>query len=181
MGLVDWAIVIVMAMAVLGGFSQGFFRSACSLLGLIMGLALAAWNYGRIAALLLPLLRIGALANAIGFLLIALLVMGLANIAGNILSHVFHQIGLGCLDKLAGAAFGFFQGALMVTLVILVTLAFFPRAHWLAEAKLPRLFFGACHLSTHVSPRELSERVRHGLKVFEGESPRWLHPDSGRL
>ncbi len=181
MALVDWAIVAVMVLAVLGGLSQGFFRSVFSLGGLILGLALAAWNYGRIAALVLPLVRIQAVANAIGFLLIALLVMVAAGIAGKILSKAFHYMGLGCLDKLAGAIFGFFQGALLVTLVILVTVAFFPRARWLTEAKLPRLFFGACHLSTKMSPADLAQRVRLGLKALEEESPQWLHPGKGKL
>jgi len=181
MGLVDWAIVVVILLAVLGGFTQGFFRAVFALGGLLLGLAIAAWNYGHIAKLILPVVRIEAVANAIAFLLIALLVMALAGLAGKILSKTIHSIGLGCLDSLAGAAFGFFQGALLVTVVILVTVAFFPRAHWLTESKLPRLFFGACHLSTHVTPHELAERVRHGLNELEEKSPRWLHPNEGKL
>jgi uncharacterized membrane protein required for colicin V production len=85
-------------------------------------------------------------------------------------------MGLGWLDRLAGGAFGFLQGILLVTLVILVAVAFFPRAHWLVEARLPRLFFGACHLSTRTSPEELADRVREGLRILEEESPRWMHP-----
>ncbi len=181
MALVDWAIVVVMVLTMLGGLTQGFFRSVFSLGGLVLGLALAAWNYGLIAELFLPMVRVEAVANAIGFLLIALIVMGLAGVAGKILSKVFHHLGLGCLDRLAGAAFGFFQGALLVTLVILAALAFFPKAHWLREAKLPKYFFGACHLSTQMSPAELARRVRKGLKELEEESPEWLHPGSGRL
>jgi uncharacterized membrane protein required for colicin V production len=88
---------------------------------------------------------------------------------------------LGCLDRLAGGVFGFFQGALLVTLCILVTIAFFPRAHWLVEARMPKMFFGACHLTTHMSPAELAERVREGLKTLEEESPRWLHPGNPGL
>ena len=181
MELVDWAIVMVMVLAVLGGFTQGFFRSVFSLGGLLLGLVLAAWNYGRVASLLVPLVRIVPVADAIGFLLIAIVVMGLAGVAGKILAKTFHRMGLGCLDSLAGAAFGFLQGVVLVTLVILVTIAFFPKAHWLAEAKLPRLFFGACHVSTHMSPAELAERVRQGLKTLEEESPRWMHPSVGEV
>jgi membrane protein required for colicin V production len=173
---VDWAIAVVMILAVLGGLSQGFFRSFCSLGGLLLGLAIAAWNYQRAAALVFPLVRSQRVASAIGFLLIALLVMGLAGLVGKILSRAFHMMGLGCLDKLAGAIFGFLQGALLVMLAILVTVAFFPKAQWLEEARLPRLFFGACHLSTQMSPAELAERVRQGLKLVEDESPQWLHP-----
>jgi len=180
MGLMDWAIVAVMVLAVLGGFTQGFFRAVCGLGGLLLGLAIAAWNYGRIAKLILPMVRIEAVANAIGFLVIALLVMVLAGVVGKILSKTIHSVGLGCLDRLAGAAFGFFQGALLVTLVILVTVAFFPKARWLTEGKLPRLFFGACHLSTHVTPHELAERVRRELNALEEESPRWLHPGDSK-
>ena len=180
MAWVDWAIVILIAMSVLGGLSQGFFRSVCSLGGLFLGLVLAAWNYDRVAAILAPWVHAEALADTLGFLFVALLVMGVAGIVGNTLAGTLHAMGLGCLDKLAGAAFGFLQGALLVTLCILVTIAFFPHAHWLAEARLPRYFFGACHLSTHMSPAELAERVRAGLRMLEQESPWWLHPGSSR-
>jgi membrane protein required for colicin V production len=176
---IDWAILIVMALSVLGGLKQGFFRSVFSLGGLLLGLALAAWNYARVAALLMPLVRMEPVANIIGFVLIALLVMALASILGTVLAKIMHQIGLGCLDRLAGAAFGLFQGALLVTLGILVVVAFYPKAHWLAESKLPRRFFGACQLSTHMSPEELAKRVRLGLKTLEEESPAWIHPHSG--
>jgi membrane protein required for colicin V production len=179
MAPVDWTIVIVIALAVLGGLSRGFFRSACSLGGLLLGLSVAAWNYGRVAQLLLPVVRIEQVADAIGFLLIALCVMALAGLVGDLLAGVLHSMGLGILDRLAGAAFGFFQGALLVMLVILVTVAFFPQAHWLVTAKLPRKFFGACHLSTHMSPEELARRVRQGLRTLEEESPRLMHPSRG--
>lgn len=178
---IDWAILLILALSVLGGLAQGFFRSVCALGGLLLGLALAAWNYARIAAILLPVVRIKAVADTIAFLLIALLVMALAAAIGTALYKTFHHLGLGCLDRIAGAVFGLFQGALLVTLVVLVAVAFFPEAHWLAEARLPRLFFGACHLSTHMSPAELAERVRHGLKLLEVESPRWMHPGSHGL
>jgi membrane protein required for colicin V production len=178
---VDWAIVIGVALSVLGGLSQGFFRSACSLGGLILGLAMAAWNYPIVAAPLKPMVHSEEIADIIGFLLIAVLVMAIAGILGNLLAKALHSIGLGCLDRIAGGIFGFFQGVLLVTLVILVMVAFYPQAHWLVEAKLPRHFFAACHLSTRMSPEQLAHRVRAGLKSLEAESPEWLHPRDGRL
>jgi membrane protein required for colicin V production len=173
---IDWAILIVILLSVLAGLKQGFLRSFCSLAGLLLGLVLAAWNYARVAAFLRPLVRIEPVADTIGFVLIALFVMGLASLLGTVLAKALHTIGLGCLDRLAGAAFGLFQGALLVTLCILAALAFYPKARWLADGKLPKHFFGACHLSTHMSPEELARRVRLGLKTLEEESPPWLHP-----
>jgi membrane protein required for colicin V production len=180
MMLEDWLIVLVLVLSVLGGLSQGFFRSVFSLGGLVIGLAVAAWNYGRIAALLTPFIKVEAVSNAIGFIVIALVIMGLAGLTGIGFHKAFHKMGLGCLDRLAGAGFGFLQGVLLVTLCILVAVAFFPEAHWLVEARLPRLFFGACHLSTHMTPSDLADRVRRGLSLLEQESPWWLHPGTGK-
>ncbi len=174
---VDWAIVIFMVLSVLGGIQQGFFRSVATLGGLVLGLMLAAWNYGRAAALLKPFLRVDALANTFGFLLIAVVVMAIVGMIGSVLARTFHKLGLGCLDRIAGAVFGLLQGALLVNLCILVAVAFFPRSPWLLEGKLPRQFFGVMHLSTHVTPEDLARRTREGLRTLEEESPEWMHPE----
>lgn len=174
---VDWVIVIVMVVSIVSGLAQGFFRSACALIGLLVGLSVAFWNYGRLSVVLMHLIRIRAVADAIAFILIAVLVMALFAIIGALLAKAFKFIGLGCLDGLAGAIFGFVQGVILVTLGILVVLAFFPDAKWLAEARLPKLFFGATHLSTTMSPSELAHRVRDGLKTLEHESPVWIRPN----
>jgi membrane protein required for colicin V production len=177
---VDWIIILVMVLSVLGGLSQGFFRSFCSLAGLILGLALASWNYRLAEAPLRPLVHNEETADIIGFLVIALVVMIIAGILGNMLAKALRAIGLGCLDKIAGGFFGLFQGFLLVTLAILVTIAFYPQAHWLVEARLPRHFFAACHLSTHMTPEQLAQRVRAGLRTLEGEAPEWLHTHEGK-
>jgi len=181
MAIVDLAIAFVVAAAALAGFVQGFLRAFCSLGGLLLGLALAAWNYETVAGMLLPLVRLHPAADAMAFLLIALLVMIVAGFIGTLMSKLVHSVGLGCLDRMAGAVFGFLQGALLVSLCILVTVAFFPQANWLTEAKMPRMFFGACHLSTHMGPEELASRVRASLYQLEHSSPDWMHTGGGGL
>jgi membrane protein required for colicin V production len=166
-----------MVSAVIAGMVQGFFRSVCSLGGLLLGLAVAAWNYDRLAGVFLPLFRIPAVANTIAFLLIALLIMALIGVIGNLLAKAFKMIGLGWLDGIAGGIFGFFQGVVLVVVFILVIVAFFPQEQWLAEATLPRMFFGALHVSTHMTPSELSSKVHSGLRSIEEESQRLLHSE----
>jgi len=178
---VDWAIVVVLALAVLGGLKQGFLRAVFSLGGLLLGLALAAWNYARFAALLLAFIPIEAVRDTVAFLGIAVLVMAVAGFLGKVVAKTIHHMGLGCLDRLAGAAFGFLQGALFVTVCILVAVAFFPHAHWLTESKLPKRFFGACQLSTRLSPAELAQRVLVELKMLEEQTPKWMHPGNAGL
>ena len=174
---VDWVILLVLAGATMGGLAQGFFRTICSLAGLIFGLAIAAWNYGRLAFLFKPIVRADTIANTIAFLVIALLIMALANLIGGIVSKTARRMGLGCIDGIAGAVLGFAQGAVLVMICILVTVAFFPGQAWMAQAKLPKLFFGALHVSTKVTPGELGEKVRKGLLLLEHESPGWMHSE----
>jgi membrane protein required for colicin V production len=173
---VDWVILAVMAGATLAGLALGFFRTACSLAGLILGLTLAAWNYQRVGNLFLPIFRADAVANTVAFLLIALLVMGLANLIGGMIGKLADKLGLGCLDGLAGAILGFIQGVFLVMISILVIVAFYPGQDWLDQAKLPRLFFGTLHMSEKVTPGDLGQRVRKGLMLLEHESPEWMHP-----
>jgi membrane protein required for colicin V production len=172
---VDWLIVVVIASAALSGLAQGFFRSVFSLIGLFLGLAIAAWNYIWVGAMFKPFVKVAEVADAIAFLLIAILVMVVAALIGSVLSKTFQKIGLGWLDSLVGGAFGLLQGVLLVTIVILVTVAFFPDAHWLADSKLPKHFFGALHMTTRISPEELAARVRLGLKLLQEDTPAWMH------
>jgi membrane protein required for colicin V production len=180
--MVDWVDLIILAVllaCVMGGLAQGFFRSVCSLAGLFLGLVLAAWNYQRAGSVFMPIVHVEAVANTIGFLIIALLVMAIANVLGGVLAKTAKWMGLGCLDSLGGAIVGFLQGALLVMVCILVTVAFFPQTRWLTEAYLPKMFFQACDFSTHVTPSELTTRVTEGLKKLKREAPPWTHPKNG--
>jgi membrane protein required for colicin V production len=178
--LVDWIIVVVLAAAVLAGIARGFFRSAFSLGGLIVGLSLAAWNYWRVAAVLKPLIHSVEVANAVAFLVIALAVMVIAAILGSLLAKVFEKVGLGCLDRLGGALFGFVEGIVLVLIGLLVTVAFFPETVWLTEARLPRYFFGALHVSVQVTPSRLGDRVRKELQTLESESQKLINDGKGK-
>jgi membrane protein required for colicin V production len=94
---------------------------------------------------------------------------------GSLVANTFQKLGLGWLDRIVGGVFGLVQGVVLVILFILVTVAFFPQAHLLVDAKLPRMFFGALHLSTKVTPADLGDRVRDGLRLLRSETPSWMH------
>jgi membrane protein required for colicin V production len=164
----DWAIVIVLCFSAIHGLARGFFRTACSLIGFLLGFALAAWNYAKVASLLQPLVRENIVADVLAFLLIAALVGVVSSMVGSSLSKAFHLLGLGCIDKLGGALLGLVKGAALVTLAILATITFFPDANWLQASRLPRHFFAACRLSaSYLDVEELSKRVKSGLERFE--------------
>ena len=82
MDWVDLIVLAVLAGSIFLGMVQGFFRTVCSLLGLVLGVVLASWNYVRLAMVFKRVLRIDAIADTVAFLLIAALVMIMANVAG---------------------------------------------------------------------------------------------------
>ena len=176
MSYVDWAVVAILVIAFLSGLAQGFFRSICGLGGLILGLAVAAWNYHHLGTIFNKFIHPEGLSNAIAFIVIAIAVIVITGFIGHLFAKVFKLIGLGWLDGLAGGFFGLIQGALIVVIFILVMVAFFPQAHWIADAQIPRRFFAAAHLGSQITPSELGERVRSGLREWESQSPKWLHP-----
>jgi membrane protein required for colicin V production len=176
MSWVDWIIVIILAMSALGGVLHGFFRTSFSFVGLFGGLILAAWNYERLGATFRTFIPSETIADVAAFILIAAALMFFAALTGQILSRTAHRVGLGCFDRITGGLFGIFQGILLATAFILITVAFFPTTRWLTESKLPKAFFGLCHASIPMSPDDLASRIRGGLHTLEDESPQWMHP-----
>ena len=66
---IDWAILVILLGATIGGLAQGFLRTACSLIGLFLGLSIASWNYKTVANTLMPLIRSEATSNIVSFIL----------------------------------------------------------------------------------------------------------------
>jgi membrane protein required for colicin V production len=176
MDWVDWIIVAGLLLATMGGMAQGFFRSFFGLAGLVLGYMAATWNYARVGKIFLPLLQVEGVANAVAFLLIIVIVMLLGALVGGFLEKTFRWAGLGCIDTLLGAVLGFLQGVVIVMVFVVVTLAFFPGTEWLTNAKIPPMFFEACHVSMEMSPKELDHQVQDTLKKLKRESPGWLRP-----
>jgi membrane protein required for colicin V production len=176
---IDWAIVVILLGATIGGLAQGFLRTACSLIGLLLGLSIASWNYPVVANALLPLIHSEATSNIVGFIVIAMLVMVVCNLLGNLLAKTMEWMGLGCVDTILGGLAGFVQGFVLVTLFLIGVVAFFPKTDWLAGARLPPMFFGACHLSTHMTPSELGDKVTEGIRTLELETKSLLQQKNG--
>jgi membrane protein required for colicin V production len=174
MNVVDIAIVLLLVLSALQGFRSGLIQSVFSLAGLIAGIAIASWNYARFADPLSQTMHSRAVADAISFCLIALVVMLVAGLLGMLLRGVVHGVGLGWLDKFLGFFFGLVRGAVLATLCIVTLAAFFPDTQWLGQATLSRYFLGSAHLTTHITPQELKVKVMHGLRMLEDDAPRWL-------
>lgn len=174
MNPVDLAIVIFLAISAIVGLVQGFVRSLSALAGLTLGLTVACWNYHKLAKILLPMVRSEALANAIGFVVIALAIMALLGFVGAVFAKALRFLGLGWIDMMGGAALGFMFGAMLVTASMVISVAFFPKSDWMAGSKLPPMFFSVCDQAMEMSPADMAKRVRDGLADLQEKTPSWI-------
>ena len=171
MAVSDWIIVTVLLLSVLQAARRGFFVEAFSLAGIIVGVGVASWNYTRVLPWFDGWLRSPALADAAAFLAIALLVMIAAGIAGRLIRWSMRTIGLGWADRLLGAVFGLLKGVVLVTLGVMVLVAFWPGSPALRGSRLGPFFVAAARKSMIGSPAVLREKVQYGAKLLHEHLP----------
>jgi membrane protein required for colicin V production len=176
MAPIDWIIAAILLLSVLSAIKKGFFIEAFSLGGVILGLLIASWNFQKLMPYSLRVIHTPAIAEAVSFLAIALAIMLIAGLAGRVLRWSANSIGLGWLDRLAGAAFGFLKGCVVVTLGVMALAAFLPRTGWLDRSQFAPYFLSAAHTTALVTPVELGERIRDGVRIIRDAQPDWLKP-----
>jgi membrane protein required for colicin V production len=176
MALIDWAIVIILIVSVLSAAKHGFFVEAFSLVGVVLGLLLASWNYQKILPWITGWVHSPGVAEAIAFIVIAIAVMVIAGLAGRLIRWSVRSIGLGWADRFIGALFGLLKGCVLVTLGIMAIAAFLPRVTWMEQSKIAPYFLSVAHQASAVTPAQLGERIREGVKVIRDAQPDWLKP-----
>ncbi len=170
-------LIAILAYSTLAAFFRGFFREVFSLVGLVAGMLLASWNYPTLAEQLVGWLAIPfSTAEIAAFLLIVVIVMVLCGLAGRLLSSTVRTIGLGFLDRLLGAGFGFVRGFLMGVVVMMAATAFLPQSAWLKKSQLSLYFLEGAHAVCFVVPTELQQRVRLGALDLKHSYPNWIKP-----
>ena len=111
MNWIDIVIAIYLILSVIGGAMPGLIRSVLSLLGMIIGVVLAANFYEKLATVF-GFIHNQTVANVISFVLIVGAVVVIAAIVGSALRSVIKAIHLGWIDGLGGAVFGLAMGAI---------------------------------------------------------------------
>jgi membrane protein required for colicin V production len=170
----DWLLAILLTYSIVRAALRGFFQEAFALAGLILGFLFACWFYRTAATALKGLITSPQLAQLAAFLLILALTMILAGLLGKILRRTVSAVGLGFMDRLAGALFGLARGALLAVALLLALTAFLPTAPWIQTSKLTPYFLRAAHAVSFVMPTDLKQRLLDGLDRAKHTSPDWI-------
>jgi membrane protein required for colicin V production len=131
MAWVDFAIIGIVALSALVGFTRGLVREVLSFV-IWLGAVLIAWMFHKELAAELtswiesPSVRLGA-----AFLILVFVVLFLGAIFGHFLSILVEKTGLTATDRVLGVVFGGARGAVLVAmLVFLGALTPLPEDDW---------------------------------------------------
>jgi len=159
----DMTIVFIIAISTVAAVGRGIVIELLSLTGLVMGLILAGKYYSEAAEKLMVWLHIQALADMAGFLVIVVGTLLFATWLGHYLHRLAKYSGLGWLDSLLGAVFGFVRGAVAVTAAMMALAAFMPQNTWTTHSHLAPYFFEAAGKASVIVPPPLAYKIDSGI------------------
>ncbi len=170
----DWVLIAVLAASTLRAFLRGFLLEIVSLAGLIAGIALASWRYPLLALRLSRWITAPGEAQVIAFLLIVLGVMLAAGLVGRLLRSSASVLGLGFLDRLFGAAFGFVRGWVLVVFCGMAFAVFAPHQAWFGNSQLLPYFLAEAHGVSFVVPSGLEQQISMSVRELKHKVPDWI-------
>lgn len=170
----DWLLIGVLAWSTIAAFMRGLIRVLFSLGGLVLGILLASWNYRTLAPRLLHWAHPLATAQAVAFVLILVGAIVVASLLGRVLRKTVSAVGLGFLDRLGGAAFGFVRGCLAGVAIMMMIAAFSPGSETIAKSTLTPYFLAGAHAVCFVVPADLQAKFANGATRLKHDAPDWI-------
>ena len=166
MNVADWSILIVILLSVGVAATEGFFHQAFGIAGLIFGYLLAAWQYQQFANWLAPHLTSPWLGEIAGFVIIFLVVVIAAGIAGRIVRWAMKEVGLSLFDRIFGALLGLLKGGLFVAVILMGMTAFTPTSRLLEGSELAPYFLVLGRAAIWLAPSPLRAKFYEGLDLL---------------
>lgn len=125
MNYYDIGAAVILLYSAWKGFSSGLIVSVLSLVGLIAGVYVALYFSGFARDLLTDNFNLqGMYLKTAAFAITFLAVVVGVHLVAKILEKIFNAAALGAVNKLAGAAFGIFKGALVISVILLIVNTF---------------------------------------------------------
>lgn len=168
-------IILILALGAAIGCYQGAFKQIANLLGVLVGIILAATLYKQCGDFLA--VKSGAsigVAQIAAFVLIVIIVPVLLGFAATLLTKLFSTIHLGCLNRLLGAFIGVVCYGLLLSFAFNVYDFVESKFGYSPQALQQRedLFYDVKHACQPVIPDLLivadSTEVAHGTKAKKG-------------
>jgi membrane protein required for colicin V production len=175
----DWSILLVILLNVVGAIAQGFFYELFSFAGVVIGYLIAAWEYPRVAAFYAHYTNSEWAADIAGFLTVFFVVLVLGSVAGKIARSAIEGVGLRWIDRFLGGLFGFLKGVIVCTVVVMALAAFSPTSPWLQDSRIAPFMLVTGRALIWVAPAELRQKFRDGWNLLRTVPEHIQHAGDG--
>jgi membrane protein required for colicin V production len=175
----DWMILFVILMNVLGAIGQGFFYELFSFAGVILGYLIAAWQYPRLAAFYIHYVNSEWVADIAGFMTLFVLLAVLGGVVGKTARWAVHEVGLRWIDRALGGLFGFLKGLVICTVVVIALAAFSPTSPWILDSRIAPFMLATGRTLIWAAPPELRQRFRDGWNLMRTVPEHIRHSGNG--
>lgn len=137
MNMADYAIFIFWLVCLIRGVFRGPMNELFSITGVLGGLFVAAYSYATISKILPGWLGSVPLRYLICFIIPFCIVYSLVSVFGIITSYLFYPRRTGWLNRAFGSGFGALKGVLVISVLFVPMVAFFPRnLTWIKESSI---------------------------------------------
>ena len=176
MNTLDWVVIAVLLLSIVGAVASGFMMELFHLGGVILGYVLAAWEGWRLAPWFLPYVKSDLLAKACGGIVVFMGVMIIAGIAGKITRWAMNEVGLRWFDRFLGGVFGFVRGVLLCTIGVLAIATVTPETYIISESRTGSYFMLAARSMVYLAPEGLRDDFHAGLERVRKQQQEMVKP-----
>lgn len=153
----DWLLALTLGYSTLAAFVRGLIRSLVSLAGVLIGLFVASLYSPALTLTLRVWLSSPNIPGVVAFVLLLLGTYIVMALLGRFLRGASHALGLGLLDRLAGAVFGFVRGVALLAALALPLAPYVQDFAWARSSVLLPYLLDAAHGISFVLPRNLAD------------------------
>jgi membrane protein required for colicin V production len=153
----DWLLAGILLFSMVSGFRRGFVRTVFGLVGFIGGFLLASWKYIRVGELIIDAgwIKSTSAAMVVAYLLIVIFVALGVELVARILQKSVRAVGMGFMDRMLGALFGFARGWMIGIVLLMIPATFAPQSKLVATSVLSPYFFALAHDVSFLVPQYL--------------------------
>lgn len=158
MNWLDIVFLLIFVISMASGAMKGLTRIVLGLAATLLGIVLAVWFYASVGAYFLPYVSSETIANFCGFVTILLGTSLVGSLVSKLVAYFFQAVGLGWLDRMLGAGFGFLRATLLAMglLVALVSFAPKPPSSAVLNSRAAPYILEAARLVIAIAPAEIS-------------------------
>ena len=176
----DMAIVVILGYCMIVGIFKGFIKETASIIGVIGGFYAAYAGHGLLSPALAAWIKTPAYQDIIAFILIFLGFCLIVNLVGVLLRLLIKLVLLGAVDRFFGAVLGALKGALVISFLYVLLIAFLPIGgkQIIANSQLAPVVNAVSKTIVHIVPEEKRRAFMSNMEELKKEWSGEAEPES---